>query len=190
MDKKFEIIEGDDEPDPFDRLRKIGFGVLGFAKKSIKFGVIMVAETGNTIMYVSGQEKYAENLKKREPKDRMKRELKTAKQAFVELDGRPEFDDDRTDEEQEKINKLLQLGRFATMYVASALKNLAREDIEDAKLKAPEVADLITAIPDTQEGAELAEAVTTESYKPILEDINMSILSFNRGFPTQRDPVD
>lgn len=170
--ERFGIIQGEGKPDPVDQLWKLGGAVVGITKKSVRFGVIMAAETGNAVMYVSGQRKYAEDLEKREPKDRIEREAKTAKRAF-----------------SKKVPDI-ELGKFAVMYVASGIRTLVNRNIEEAKSSAPVVVEILEALPDTDEGIEIAEDITVQCFEPLVNEFNRPILRFRTDVPHQRPPSE
>ena len=172
MEKKLEIIQGDNEPDPLDRILQLGGAVVGFTKKSVRFGIIMVAETGSAVMYISGQKKYAQDLKQREPKDRIVREAKTAKRALTK-----------------KVPDL-ELGDFAVKYITSGIRALTKRDLNEVQDSTPVVVDLIEALPDTQEGIAIAEDITMQCFEPIVTEFNNSIIEFRSDFPTQRPPSE
>lgn len=189
MQERFKILQGEGIPSYYDRLLKIGGATLEFAQKSVRFGIIMAAEIGNSLMYPEGQVGYAEDLKAREPGDRAERGLKTAQYAldkFAKVDEELKSREILTDAEEEKRNKLLELGRFSALDFAAANKELQKIDLDTAIENTPAVMELVEKIPDTQVGVRVAEQVVADGLAPILDDFNTRV----RPIPTQRKPSD
>lgn len=172
MDKKFEIIVGENKEDPLSRVLRMGGFAVDVTKRTIKFGLLFAGEVGNTVMYTSGQKAYARALERREPIDRVIRELKTATRAFT------------------KKQPDIELGTFASMLVVSASETVAERNVEKAKEQAPAIAELIDAIPATPECESLAELMTARCFGPIVDDFNKPLLQFRHPLPTQRGPAD
>lgn len=173
VDRKLEVIEGENKPDPLSQLLRLGGFALGVTKKSIKFGVIMALETGEAIMYSSGQTRYAIDLEAREPEDRMNRELNTALFSLA----RRKPDD-------------LKRGVFAALNVMSAAKMLRKTNPEITIENTSAIAEMVSILPDTDEGSVVAEAVAAECFAPIVDEFNNTVTPLHRPIPTQRNPSD
>lgn len=172
MDKKeLEILQGEGKFGHIDELLKVGGAVVGFAKKSIIFGFQFTAEVGDSIMYSNGQDHYARNLRAREPKDRAARDLKTARKAF-----------------KREGHKAEELAEFATLSFASANHELQKIDPKTAIENAPAVTELVKQIPDTEQGAAIAEKTIAEGLAPIVDDYNLKVRPIGPSIPPSRKP--
>ena len=189
LEKKLEIINGEGKEDPLSRLLRLGSFGIDITKKSIKFGMITTAEIGSNLMYGMGQKGYASTLRLREPRDRAVRGLRTAHyalDAFAKVDKELSDRELLTKAEEEKRNKLLELGRFSALDFAAANEKLEEIDPQTAIENTPEVITLIEKIPDTVEDARAAEQIIAQGLAPIINDFHARV----RPFPTQRDPID
>jgi hypothetical protein len=173
VQERFKILQGEGKQSSLDKLVEIGGFTIGLTKKSIGLSVGIVAEIGDMLMYVSGQRRYARELRAREPGDRAARGLETALDAFDKA-------------EKGKGYKPEELSTYASLDFASANKELKEVDTEAAIENTPAVVKLIEKIPDTPEGARVAEQVVADGLAAIVDDFNAHV----RPIPAQGKPSD
>jgi hypothetical protein len=144
----------------------VNIDILKSSIDVVKWPTSRALELGGLIMRMSSRQHIVDRLKIEEPKSRATIAIKSAKSAL-------DHEEPDTD-----------LGVVEILRASRAIERIAKEDLEMAKEIAPEIVYLAIELPDNKNEIEVAERVTGESLKQLVDSVNdekNNVIAMRRG---------